>query len=155
MSITPNDATAPDQGFLVNNWAFNGAGSSQAAIIGDDQLVAKYPYMNILKGQDNLFNANRNGYEFDFADVTDCTGVPGKGINWNPASIFSDHAVVEYNTGAETVWFDPSYAHIYQAALHTIESWTLKMVFRMIRLQSPGTGLRNRNWFEEMPSAWI
>ncbi len=58
-----------------------------------------------------------NGYEFPFdEDVTDGAGFPGKGVNANPNAIFANHGVIEYDTGAETIWFDPSYAQFYQGA---------------------------------------
>ena len=114
------------QGFLVNSWSFEGAGSSDAAIVSmqsigglpldRDQFVTAYPYMNVLQPDGGVWNEERNGYEFRFEDVTDGTGIPGKGMNSNPASIFANHGLIEYNTGAETVWFDPSYAQIYQGA---------------------------------------
>jgi len=111
------------EGFLIESWTFNGEGRGAAAVERApgselDIIVAAYPYLNVTKDLlwEDLFNDTRCGYAFRFADVTDNPGVEGKGPNPNPAAIFPDHGLVEYDTALGTVWFDPSYGRAYEGA---------------------------------------
>jgi hypothetical protein len=79
-----------NEGFLVKNWNFNGAGSSG---------IPAYPYLNI---PDAPFPA-QNSYPWKFAEVTDQNGIAGQG-NPNPASLFGNHQVV-----LDGQYYDPSY----------------------------------------------
>ncbi|MCR4415954.1 MAG: hypothetical protein NUV77_26360, partial [Thermoguttaceae bacterium] len=111
------------EGFMVSFWQFGNA-SADAAIQRDptdpiNAQIQTYGYLNVLKGPNwpaDLYNANRNGYEFAFGDVTDTPGFQGKGPNDNPASIFYNHQFCQFTIGTTTIWFDPSYGCYYSGA---------------------------------------
>ncbi len=101
-----------DDGFLVKNWDFNGAGTSG---------VAGYPYLNI---PDAPF-PGENSYSWKFAEVTDQNGIPGQG-NPNPASLFGNHQVV-----IDGQYYDPSYGKKF-ASLKDIDDNTIDGYFRVV-----------------------
>ncbi len=49
------------------------------------------------------------------SDARYTTGIPGKGPNPLPASIFAGHELVQYVNGGQTYWLDPSYGNEYAA----------------------------------------
>ena len=101
-----------DDGFLVKNWNFNGAGTSG---------VAGYPYLNI---PDAPF-PSANSYSWKFAEVTDQNGIPGQG-NPNPASLFGNHQVV-----IDGQYYDPSYGKKF-ASLKDIDDNAIDGYFRVV-----------------------
>ena len=98
-----------NEGFLVKNWNFNGAGSSG---------IPAYPYLNI---PDAPFPA-QNSYPWKFAEVTDQNGIAGQG-NPNPASLFGNHQVV-----LDGQYYDPSYGQKF-ASLKDIDDNAIEAYF--------------------------
>ncbi len=92
-----------DDGFVVKNWTFNGAGTSGHPT---------HPYLNIFESDATLIGAT--SYNWTFAEVNDAPGIPGQG-NANPASLFNNHQVV-----ISGQYYDPSYG-IQHASLQSID----------------------------------
>ncbi|MFC1460897.1 hypothetical protein ACFLQR_00070 [Verrucomicrobiota bacterium] len=87
-----------DDGFLVNEWDFSGAGTS-----GD----ADYPYINIL----DLSGAWPTAAAYPWLgtpEVSDQNGIPGQKTA-NPASIFGNHQI----TLVQSEYRDPSYGEVF------------------------------------------
>jgi hypothetical protein len=140
ITITPSPANGgPNSGFLVNNWSFDNSSPIQPAelidfdAITDPALaaqlraaIAKYPYIDVFGTAGMLHGPTppQTSYDIGPGMVTDENGIPGQGTP-NPASIFSDHALVQYKYQADdpsdsngykqgnSVWFDPSYGSVY------------------------------------------
>ncbi|WP_165228008.1 hypothetical protein [Aquisphaera insulae] len=82
-----------DDGFIVKDWTFTGAGKS-----GD----ATYPYLNL------GFQKKDTSYKWDYADVNDDPGIAGQN-NVNPASLFNNHQIALING----TYYDASYGVTY------------------------------------------
>ena len=96
-----------EAGFFVKKWSFTDTPSASG----------EYAWENAYKevAQGGYLDANKTGYDWISADVTDLTGLPGQGSE-NPASIFVNHALAVINGE----YYDPSYGRTY-ADLQTMD----------------------------------
>jgi hypothetical protein len=141
VTVEPSNVSAAlgrPENFLINDWQFGaadaasvipvaagaeilGANGSPLTVTQENTLLQQYSYIDVAPpGNPTAYNTQCNGYQFDYADVTDLSGLAGKGPNPNPASMFRYHQFIAYtDPSGLTTWYDPSYGTSYSAGDNT------------------------------------
>jgi hypothetical protein len=145
LSLTHRNARQQEI-MLIHAWAL--ANPDRPGRNTDRGTSAAYPYLNTFAG--GSYAARVDGrwvYQWATADVNrvEASSTPGQGtpqagetIQQYPTATFTDHAVVEFNWGGQTVVFDPSYGKLYEGATNDQRLIQIERTIDFYALVLPG-----------------